>query len=168
MRSDYVDKDIIGHILYALTEPNRLVCKVALETGLRIGDIVALKTEVLIEKKSFTLREGKTGKKRRIRLSERLREELIAQAGTIYVFEHRTDARKHRTRQAVYMDIKRAAKLFRIKANVSPHSLRKLYAVDIFKKSGDIERVRKALNHDSDAVTMIYALADLMTAKKRG
>lgn len=165
MRSDFIDKDIVGHVLYALTEQNRLVCEVALETGLRVGDIVSLKTADL-NKKSFMLTEQKTNKKRRIRLREGLRQKLLKQAGKLYVFEHRTDPNRHRTRQAVYGDIKRAAKLFRVKENLTPHSLRKLYAVDLYKKSGNFEKVMQALNHNNIAVTMIYALADILTIKK--
>lgn len=165
MRSDFVDKDPLNHILYALTEPNRLACCVALETGLRIGDIVALKRSD-IEKKSFTITEQKTGKKRKIKLREPLRLELLKLSGTVYVFEHRNDATKHRTRQAVYNDIKRAQKLFRVKGNISPHSLRKAYAVDLYRRYGDLNKVMQALNHDNEVVTMLYALADLM--KKRG
>jgi integrase len=166
LRSDFINKDIVGHILYALTPENRLACQVALETGLRIGDILAFRTADL-KKKSFTIREQKTNKKRVVRLRECLKNELLAQSGKIFVFEHRTDPQRHRTRQAVYSDIKRAAKLFRIKENISPHSLRKLYAVDLYQKTGDLSKVMQALNHDNDTVTMIYALADLLT-KKRG
>lgn len=164
MRSDFIHKDVVGHVLYALTDANRLVCMVALETGLRVGDIVSLKTADLY-KKSFVLIEQKTNKKRTIRLREGLRKDLIKQAGKVYVFEHRTDPKKHRSRQAVYNDIKRAGKLFRIKQNISPHSLRKIYAVDLYHKTGSLDKVMQALNHNNDAVTMIYAIADLISKK---
>lgn len=164
MRSDFIHKDVVGHVLYALTDANRLVCMVALETGLRVGDIVSLKTADLY-KKSFVLIEQKTNKKRTIRLREGLRKDLIKQAGKVYVFEHRTDPKKHRSRQSVYNDIKRAGKLFRIKQNISPHSLRKIYAVDLYHKTGSLDKVMQALNHNNDAVTMIYAIADLISKK---
>ena len=32
--------------------------------------------------------------------------------------------------------------------------------IELMKKYGDIEKVRRALNHNSESVTMIYALAD--------
>lgn len=165
MRSDFVDKEPLNHLLYALTDANRLVCCVALETGLRVGDIVSLKTADL-QTKSFTLIEQKTGKKKKIKLREPLRSELLKQAGSLYVFEHRLDCTKHRTRQAVYRDIKRAAKLFRLRGNVTPHSMRKAYAVDLYKRTGDISKVQQALNHDNELVTLLYALADKM--KKSG
>lgn len=156
---------MLGHVLYALTEPNRLACEVAIETGLRIGDVLAIKTHEL-SKTSFTVKEAKTGKSRRIRLSRRLLDDLKKQAGKYYVFEHRLDETRHRTRQAVYYDIKRAAKLFRVKDNLTPHSIRKVYAVDLYEKTGDLEKVRKLLNHDSIEVTMLYALADAISRKR--
>lgn len=166
MRSDYVDRDIMGHILFALTPVNRLVCKVALETGLRIGDILSLRTADIVSKKTFTIREQKTGKRRKITLREPLRKQLADIAGETFVFEHRTDPQKHRSRQAVYMDIKKACKAFRIKENISPHSIRKLYAVDLYRKSGNLSKVQKALLHDNELTTMLYALADVL--KKSG
>lgn len=167
MKTDFINNDILGHLLYALTPANKLVCIVALETGLRIGDILALKTSDL-KKGSFTVTEQKTKKKRRIRLRENIKKQLLAQSGTVYVFPHRNDENRHRTRQAVYSDLKRASKLFRIKGlNVAPHSLRKAYAVDLYKKSGSVAKVRDALNHDNDLVTLLYIFADELT-KKRG
>ncbi len=165
MRSDFIEKDELGHILFALTPSNRLVCKVALETGLRIGDILALKTADL-KKGSFTITEQKTGKKKRLRLREGLRSELLSQAGTVFVFPHRLDENRHRSRQAVYTDIKRSAKLFRVKENITPHSLRKSYSVDLYRKSGDLKKVVEALNHDNELTTMLYALADILTKKR--
>lgn len=161
MRTDFIERDMIGHVVAALTPANQLVARIALETGLRVGDVVALKTDDL-KKGSFTIREQKTGKKRRVRLPDALRRRVLAQAGVVYAFPHRLDEGKHRTRQAVYSDIKRAAKLFRIRANLAPHSLRKIYAVDLYRKSGSIEKVREALNQSNDAVAMIYALADMI------
>lgn len=166
MRSDFVDKDILSHVLYALTYENRLACKVAIETGLRIGDVLSIRTEQLRKKNGFTITEQKTGKKRSVRLSAALKKELQNISGAVFVFEHRTDPTKHRTRQAVYKDIKRAAKLFRVKQNLTPHTIRKLYAVESLRKTGDLDKVRKLLNHDSIEVTMLYALADILSKRK--
>ena len=167
MTTDYIEKDILGHLLYALTPANRLVCKVALETGLRIGDVLALRSADL-KKGSFTITEQKTGKKRKIKLRDSLKKELQAQCGTVYIFPHRTDPQKHRTRQAVFNDLKRACKAFRLKGvNVAPHTMRKAYAVDLYRKTGDLKRVKNALNHSNDLVVILYAMADELT-KKRG
>lgn len=163
MRSDFVERDILGHILFSLTEQNQLACRVALETGLRIDDVLGLPSSVL-NKKSFTVTEMKTGKKKKCTLSDDLRRRLRAVSGDVYIFPHRTDPNRHRTRQAVYSDIKRAARLFRLKDNISCHSLRKSYAVDLMRKHGDIYKVAAALNHDPEhlSTTLLYALADVL------
>ena len=58
------------------------------------------------------------------------------------------------------MDVKRAAKAFRLPQNVAPHSLRKLYAVDLLNRcGGNLGRVQRALNHSDAATTYIYAMA---------
>ena len=63
----------------------------------------------------------------------------------------------------------RAAAAARLTANAAPHSARKVYAVELLRKYGDIDRVRRALNHGGMEVTMIYAMADkqLMTKGRR-
>lgn len=164
MRSDFVERDILGHVLFALTPVNCLVCRLCLETGLRVDDALSIKTADL-KKSAFTITEQKTGKKKRVRLSQSLKKELQSVSGSVYVFEHRTDPAKHRTRQAVFYDMKRAVKLFRLRDNITPHSLRKAYAVELMRKYGDIRKVAEALNHDEKHpnTTIIYALADILT-----
>lgn len=166
VKSDYVNGDIMSHILAALMPANRLAIVTSIYTGLRIGDVLALKSSDLL-KDRFTIKEQKTGKSRRIRLPNKLKSDLLAQAGRYYVFEHRTDPKKHRTRQAVNKDIKRACELFRVsKLNVSPHTARKIYAVEEYHKSGSLKRVQQLLNHSNESVTMIYALADELVKRK--
>lgn len=159
MRSEFIDYGDLQHLFAALMPENALVLRVALETGLRIGDVLAIRTEQ-IAKQRFTVREQKTGKSKRVYLSRPLWDALRRNAGRFYVFEGRNDPKKHRTRQAVYNDLKRAAKAFRLPQNVSPHSLRKLYAVTLLDETGDLELVQRALNHDRIQTTLIYALSD--------
>ena len=163
MRTEYVLDREVELILAALTPKNRLVIRTALTTGLRIGDVLALKPDRL--KPHFWVTEQKTGKKRQVGLPEPLLSDLKKHAGKYWVFPGR-DPRKHHTRQAVWKDVKRAAKLFRLPQNVAPHSFRKVYAVDLMQKYGDIERVRRALNHGSETITAIYALADMQLNAK--
>ena len=165
-RSDWASGDVMAHILAALTYENRLAITVSLLTGLRIGDVLNLRSRDLLRDR-ITITEEKTLKRRTIRMPVKLRDELQGIAGKIYVFENRLSARKHRTRQAVYKDIKRAAKAFRIKSNISCHTARKIYAVSEYKKDFSVERVKKLLNHSSEAVTMLYAIADELTERKK-
>lgn len=144
-------------MLQLLTYENRLVVRTMLHTGLRIGDVLRLQPQQL--KPNFWVTEQKTGKRRQVGLPMQLLADLLQGAGKTWVFPGR-DPEKPRTRQAVWKDVKRAAKAMRLTQNVAPHSMRKVYAVDLLKRYGDIERVRRALNHDSEIVTLIYAMAD--------
>jgi len=165
MTTEYLLHKELEHVLRALTPANALVLRVMLRTGLRVGDVLSMRTEAL--KARMWVTESKTGKRRQIGIGKQLEAILRAQAGPVYVFTHRLDENKHRTRQAVWWDIKRAAKAFRLPQNVGTHSVRKTYAVDLLEQYGDIERVRRALNHESMATTMIYALADKLLKKGR-
>lgn len=152
-------------VLGLLTPENRLVMRVLLHTGLRIGDVLALRTDQL--KSHFWVTEQKTGKRRQVGLPEPLLSDVKAGAGVVWAFPGREPGRP-RTRQAVWKDVKRACRACRITQNVGPHSARKVYAVELLRKYGDIDRVRRALNHDKGIVTMIYAMADVqLEAKNR-
>ena len=170
MRADYLYADMWGHVLAALMPPNQLALRVSQATGLRIGDVLNLRTEQLRSHPDgrLTVREEKTGKTRRIRIPRQLMDEMIAQAGKIWIWEGRTNYRQHRSRQAVYKDLKRAARLFRLgPLQISPHTARKINAVSKFHQTGSVQRVQQLLCHSSEAVTMLYAMADQLTERKR-
>ena len=168
MRSDYIDPAVLDHILAALTPQNELAMRVALATGLRIGDVLAIKSEQVIHGRRFTVREAKTGKARRVYIPEYLYERMLDTMGKHYVFEGRLDARKPRTRQAVWRDLRRAAAAFRCSEAVvlSPHSARKVFAVESFKRFGSPDKVQRLLNHGEQSVTMLYCLAEEVTRRK--
>lgn len=168
MTTEYLLNEQVERVLLLLTPVNRLVMRVALHTGLRVGDVLALRTEDLNRGPRWAVTEQKTGKRKLVALPEGLWTELKGQAGTEWVFPGRCSQESHRSRQAVWRDIKRAARACRLPQNIGPHSARKVYAVRLMEKYGDIERVRKNLNHDRFSTTMIYAMADsLLTAKHR-
>ena len=156
MRTEALIDRELDNVLAALTPANALVCQVSLHTGLRVSDVLKLKTAELAPR--MWVMESKTKKKKQIGLPGPLLEAIKAQAGTIYAFPSR-DGTGHRTRQAVWADCKRAARAFRLPQNVGAHSMRKTYAADVMAAYGDIERVRKALNHSSQSVTMLYLIA---------
>ena len=163
MRTEYMLQREVDRVLDLLTPENRLVMRVCFATGLRLSDVLHLKTVQL--KSHFWVTEQKTGKRRQIGLPEPLLSDLRSAAGDPWVFPGR-DPSKPRTRQAVWKDVKRAADAYRLPQNVAPHSARKVYAVELMHKYGEIAKVRKALNHSSEAVTCIYALADMQLEAK--
>lgn len=157
MRTDYLLEKEVEQVLDLLTFENRLVMRTLLHTGLRISDVLSLKTDQL--KPNFWVTEQKTGKRRQVGLPEPLLGDLRESAGTEFVFPGQGPG-KHRTRQAVWKDVKRAAAAARLTVNAAPHSARKVYAVKLLERYGDIDRVRRALNHGGIEVTLIYAMAD--------
>lgn len=144
-------------VLAVLTPQNRLVVETCLYTGLRVGDVLQLKPSQL--RRQFWITEQKTGKRKHIGLSDELCARLVNNAGVYWVFPGR-NPRKHRTRQAVWADLKRAAKAVRLPDNLGTHSARKVYAVDMMSRTHDISAVQRALNHDNPVVTMFYALSN--------
>ena len=164
MKTEYLLHREVEHVLAALMPVNRVVMRVCIHTGLRVGDVLALRTDQIAPR--FWVTEQKTKKRRIVGLPSDLLVDMRKIAGKKYVFEHSNDPERHRTRQAVWKDLKRAARAFRLPQNVAPHSARKVYAVDLLAKYGDIAKVQRALNHSGPSVTMIYAMADQLYRQK--
>ena len=173
-RADWIDREAMGHVLAALMPENRLAIEVAIATGLRISDVLSIETDKLRDKNGelgnrnrITVRELKTGKNRRVYLPNELLEKMIRIAGKYYVFEGRINPKKHRTRQAVAKDMKRARQILRAKKLVvSPHTARKMWAVEQTKNGKDIRKLQKLMNHSDPSITMVYAMADEITRRK--
>lgn len=160
MTSRYIEDNRLTLLLDGLSSENKLACLVSLTTGLRIGDVLTLRTEQVKRTNRPTIRESKTKKARRLYLRAALRRELLQTAGEIWIFEHRTDPTRHRTRQAVWADIKRVARIYGWDAHgLSPHSLRKVYAADLYAHGETLDTIRRRLNHDHVSTTFLYALA---------
>lgn len=166
MTTEYLFRKELNHVLAALMPQNALIVETVLQTGLRISDVLELKTADL--KNSMWVKEKKTGKKHRCGLSSPLLGRILAQAGPVWAFPGRKPG-THKTRQAVWADVKRAAAAFRLPQNVGTHTFRKAYAVDLLAKYGDLPRVQRAMGHSAPSVTAIYAMADrLLEAKRSG
>lgn len=166
MTTQYLLEEQVDRVLAALTPSNELVVRAILRTGLRISDVLELRPEQI--RRQVWVTEKKTGKRKQVGFDDALAAAILDQASDDWAFPSPQDKKKHRTRQAVWWDIKRAAKAFRLPQNVGPHSMRKVYAVRLMERYGDIEKVRRALNHRYHTTTMIYAMADhLLTTKPK-
>lgn len=164
LRTTYADRAQMSHVLAALMPENRVIVRVCMATGLRVSDVLQLRTVDL--KRRQTVRESKTGKTRRIQWPAELYAEMERGAGRYWVFEGRTDPKKHRQRQTVWRDIKRAEAVFKRsgalskKQNLGTHSARKYAAVNAYHKGG-MDAAQRLLNHSDPLITRLYALADL-------
>ena len=50
MRSEWIDQEDLGHVLALLMPANRLAMEIAIHTGLRIGDVLALRSDTLAQR----------------------------------------------------------------------------------------------------------------------
>lgn len=163
MTTEYLYQQEVDRVLSALMPQNQLIVKVMLQTGMRLSDALRMPSEALVPSGWYT--ETKTGKKRRYGLPRPLLDAIKEQAGPVWAFPGRKKG-SHKTRQAVWRDIKRASIAFRLPQNVGAHSMRKVYAVRLMQKYGKLEKVQRNLNHASGSVTAIYAMADLLLERK--
>lgn len=188
MTTGYIDGRVFEGLLGCLTEDNALCLRVMAVTGMRISDALSMRWKDLPLREEateleYTYTEQKTKKKRTVRLPAWLCAELENRRAfmcwwTDWVFPGR-DSAKHRTRQAVWKDLARAAKLYRVshkrlKAHIGTHTARKIYAVELYRRMCEeglkepLEAVRMDLNHADQAVTYLYALADVITDQRSG
>lgn len=184
MTTGYIDETILIRMYDCLTSENALCLRVLVATGMRITDCLSLTRRQV--KNAWDMnpinpilryREKKTGKYREVYLSPQMCHDLVFRPmpESVWCFPGR-DPEKHRTRQAVWKDLKRTARLYRVNhkrllANIGPHTARKIYAVKLYHevdKQGlyePLEYVRKDLNHSDRTVTFLYALADKVSGR---
>lgn len=163
MKAQYVDKDKFQSLYVVMQYENVLALRVSLETGIRISDVLSLKPENL-RGRTISYTAMKTDKQDKKVISKHLADELRRNARGGWFFPGRKDG-THRTRQAVYTDLKKACAVIGIDEHLSPHSARKIMAVDYFHEHG-LKETQKVLQHDRADTTMIYAFADLLTDGK--
>ena len=164
--ADWIGANSMWHILAALTAPNRRIMELCICTGLRISDAISLKTaqfhpESLSDCRGIRIgiRQQKDNVYRRVWVPFELRAEIVLHAGRMWAFESRCAWTRHRTRQAVEKDMKRARTLLRVPKSVvvSPHSARKIFAV---------EHSFGALHHKSKLIESFYNESDARAIKK--
>ena len=134
-----MDDKTLAAVEAALKSPvDRLALRVSRHTGLRIGDVLALEARQL-ERQRISVKEAKTGKRRRVYLPRGLWQALRDVSGRSWVFEGLTPYR-HRSYDALWLDLRQAVRSLGLR-----------------------EAVRRLMGHDSETVTMLYALSDVLT-----
>lgn len=165
MRTDYLNPQLYNRLYAVMTYENVLALRVSLETGLRIDDVLSLRHEQ-IKGRTIYGKAEKTDKPFRKPISADLAKRLRQLGTDGYIFKHRTKHGEHRTRQAVWANMKHAAKLLGVQLNAAPHSARKTYAVELFKDKG-LETAQRELQHDRVSTTMLYCFSNLLTAENQ-
>ena len=165
MKSRFLEKNELKSLQRALDDSAFLPLLVSLETGMRIGDVVALKA-IDLKKDGLHFVAKKTKKRGIAKISANLRKKLQLNAkNSKWLFPSPYKSGAHITRQTVWARIKRAGECAGIDLEgLSPHSMRKVFAVELYREKG-FEAVKRALQHSYSATTEIYSFADWNTGE---
>ena len=160
MKSKYLESEEVQILKKMLTPAEWLPLWLALETGLRIGDVLALRCSD-VRRDGIHYKAQKTGKRGVAKISAPLRKQL-RKSGE-WLFPSPKKFGSPLTRQACWQRIKRAMQRARLDSSgVSPHAFRKVFAVELYREKG-FKATQEALQHSNTATTEIYAFADWST-----
>jgi len=148
---------------YPTGERNRLLMKLMLDTGLRLAEATALEWKhVDLGIARLLVEQGKGARDRVLWLGDsliealeqwRARQAVVCQMPAHVFTTLKGHQLKHRYVQEM---VRRYAKRAGIGKRVSPHVLRHSLATDLYRQTGNIRLVQKALGHSDLSTTMIY------------
>lgn len=154
------NRNKIELLLKTQSKRNYLLWTLGTNTGLRISDILKLKVKDV--KGSFiNIVEQKTQKKRTIKINKKLKEVLKNYIANMkdenVLFESRVGANKPLGIRRCQQIIKEVANLIGIEENINTHTMRKTFALNLYKVTGNnIGLVMEALNHSKERITLRY------------
>jgi len=149
---------------YPTSHRNKVLIELMLDTGLRLAEATSLRwKDVNLTSGKLMVRQGKGAKDRTLWIGENRLEALrdwkerqVEWLGerADYVFTTRKGGQlSHRYVQKMVKDYSEKAG---IEKNVHPHTLRHSFATDLYRETGKIRLVQKALGHSDLSTTMIY------------
>jgi len=144
---------------------DRTMLEVLYATGLRVSELVNLKTSQVNMQQGVLRIVGKVNRERLIPLGEEAvrwltefhrgaRVEILLERQTEYFFPTRRGDRM--TRQAFWHIIKRYAIKSNINKDLSPHTLRHAFAAHLLGHGADLRVVQMLLGHSDLSTTQIY------------
>lgn len=152
-----------------LAPRNSCLLEILFGCGLRVSEVVALRTSDVDLETGVLRVTGKRGKMRVIPIPSTTQDKLA-----VWLREHRNEILRTPSglvfvstrgtalsRQAVYGVIAAAAGAGGVVGHVGPHTMRHSYAVSLLKGGADLRAVQELLGHESVATTQVYTeLAD--------
>lgn len=147
-RTRAVTPSELRKLLRILPPAAAIAVRISADTGLRISDVLAIRCGDLAP--TMTIRERKTGKRRKVHLKPSTLRACKAYAA------HGKDKLLPVNRSTVYRQIKRAA-LDLGYDHVSMHSIRKTYARSYCRAHG-LAATQKEMQHDFLSTTLLYVL----------
>ena len=167
MRSRFLNEREIESISRYMTREDWLPFAIALDTGLRVGDVVKIEWKD-VQGNRITFVAEKTRKKGVAYVEEttaRILWQRRRQSSSKWVFPSPCDSSRHITRQSLWKRLKAACRRARVPSDgISPHSFRKVYGVREYRTHG-ISAAQAGLQHTDIGTTEIYVLSDWLTAE---
>lgn len=135
---------------------------IGINTGLRIGDILALKVSDVRGRDTAVITEQKTGKKRTLYLRN-IADEIDAYTRFMdeedYLFASRKKGADRRSKAIsttqAYRALQKAADLLE-RDDIGTHTMRKTFGYQHYQRNKDIAILMVILNHSSPSVTKRY------------
>ncbi|WP_051633330.1 site-specific tyrosine recombinase XerD [Thermonema rossianum] len=150
---------------------NRAMLEVLYSCGLRVSELIELKTGNLYWEIGFLKVIGKGDKERFVPIGSSARKYLKLYLDTVrkhvkekkgheeYVFLNRRGTKL--TRVYVFTIIKELAKIAGIQKKVSPHTFRHSFATHLIEGGADLRAVQEMLGHESITTTEVYIHLDM-------
>ena len=140
---------------------HRLMIKLMYSAGLRVSELLNLKTNDLEISKGYGyVRKGKGNKDRIFIIADSLKDDLIKLINLkkLNEFEYLfTNNRKNRYNVSTpRMIIKKAAKEARINKKIACHTLRHSFATHLIEDGYSVSEIQSLLGHKSPETTLIY------------
>lgn len=154
-------------MLAATTLEARLPFVIATETGLRVGDVVKLRWADIhgLDVAFIAEKTGKPGHATLTPETAALLRRLRRGSVSPWVFPSSKRPGAHLTRQAVWKRVKASAHRAGLCPDgVSPHSFRKVYGVQTYRKFG-LRAAQAGLQHSDLSTTELYTMSDWLTGE---
>lgn len=138
------------------SERDYIMFIIGINTGLRISDLLKIKTADLKGKKSLKIKESKTKKSRTIYFDS-IYEEVQAYINSNpseWLFPSRKGDKPISTTQA-YRQLVKAGEMADI-TSIGTHTLRKTFGYWHYKTHSNIPQLQSILNHSSSQITLRY------------
>lgn len=146
-----ITREELEQLRRALPWRDSLACAIMADTGLRVSDVLVLRRGTLAQE--MDVKEIKTGKTRHVKLSDETYRELLS-----FLRTHAEERVIPCHRATLWRAIVRAADAFGW-THISPHSFRKLFAVEFCARHG-LRATQQELQHKNLATTLAY-VADI-------
>lgn len=147
-----------------LTKINRLIVELLYGCGLRVSELVSLKTNNIDLNSSYLRCTGKGSKERLVPLGSKAKEALISfyEQRDYLIKKYNLDTKNlfisdsghFLTRQDVYNFIHEQGQI--IHKNISPHTLRHSFATHLLENGADLRIVQELLGHADVSTTQLY------------